>query len=179
MAMISQNKVEAILNAGPDTGSVEYRNAWATVAARLARTSEPSKRAEWIALQSRLDALGAPVQKSPMSRQDALGRAQEANEARSLGRCRASILRQIADAKYQRVMIADGKPWVFEAALQMIEDGTVSMHSCTHDYAERGPAAVEGRRKIRRLILAPHDPAYTRECPWVSRKKQAEAEARI
>lgn len=179
MVMMTQNSVEALLNSGPDRASKDYANAWSTVRARVARVSDAQKKAIWTTLLARLEGLGEPERRKPATQAEALLRATEANQARVVGRSRAAILRRIDEAQFKRVVVTDGKPWLFEAALQMIEDGAVSLHSFTHDFAERGPAAVEGRRKIRRLVLAPPDPERGRPCPWMSRKKQAEQEARI
>lgn len=179
MVMMTKNSVEALLSSGPDRSSTDYANAWSTVRARVGRVTDPEKKTAWIALQDRMAGLGEPLRRKTMSQAEALLQAQSANEARVLGRSRATILRKIDEARYKRALVTDQKPWLFEAALQMVEDGTVSVHQFGEDFAERGPAAVEGRRKIRRLILSPPDPEHSRECPWKSRKKQAEDEARI
>jgi len=179
MVMMTQNSVEALLNSGPDPASKEYANAWATVDARLGRTTNQEKRDAWLALQARMAGLGAPLRREPVTQAEALLRAGKAAESRALGRSRATILRRIDEARYKRALVTDQKPWLFEAALQMVEDGIVCLHQFGEDFAERGPDAVEGRRKIRRLILSPPDPEHSRECPWKSRRRQAEDEARI
>lgn len=173
MVMLTMGTVEAVLANDPKPDSVEYRNAWSTVAARMALTKDPFKTEILQAFKSKMDKIGPPQEPATMSREQALRAAQAANEARVVGRCKAQILARIASATFQRTSVSDRKPWLFEAALQLVEEGKVSIHSHREDFPERGFTPAGGPRKIKTLILCPHDPEYGRPSPWESRQKQA------
>lgn len=176
MVMVTMGAVEAILANDPKRDSVDYRNAWSTVNARLALTTDPVKSEYLLVLRDRMVAIGMPETPKTMSREESLLAAQKANEARVVGRCKAQILARIASATFQRTNVSDRKPWMFEAALQLIEEGKVSVHSVQEEFPERGFQPATGARKYKYLTLSPHDPEYGRPCPWLSRKKQAEEE---
>lgn len=173
MVMLTLGAVEAVLESQPSLDSVDYRNAWATVEARLARSTDPDKLTLLQDLHTRMIELGEPRKPQPLSREEALAQAQAANEARVVGRCKAQILRKIAAAQYRRTPVTDRKPWMFEAALQLLEDGEASLTQSSEDFPERGFQPASGSRKIKRLVLGPPDPEFSRPCPWMSRKKQA------
>jgi hypothetical protein len=174
--MLTLSTVEAVLDNDPDPASVNYRNAWSTVGARLACTTDPVKSDYLLSLQARMREIGEPRKAPTMSREDSIAAAQAANEARVVGRCKAQILGRIASATFQRTNVSDRKPWMFEAALQLIEEGKASVHSFREEFPERGFVPATGARKYKYLILSPYDPEYGRPCPWTSRKKQAEGE---
>lgn len=178
MVMLTLGTVETVLDNNPALDSVDYRNAWATVEARLVRTTDPDKRTHLQALHTRMVEMGEPVLPPAMSREQALAQAQAANEARVVGRCKAQIVGKIASATFQRTTVSDRKPWLFEAALQLIEDRQASMHSFREEFPERGFQPAAGVRKYKHLTLAPYDPWYTTACPWTSKRNQA-AEERI
>lgn len=179
MVMVTMGTVEAVLANDPRPDSVEYRNVWSTVAARLRLTNDPVKAEYLLSLQARMREIGEPRRPEAMSREASLQAAQAANEARVVGRCKAQILGRIAAATFQRTNVSDRKPWMFEAALQLVEESQASVHSHTEEFPERGFKPASGARKIRTLILSPYDPKYGRPSPWASRKKQAEEEGRI
>lgn len=179
MVMMTLGSVEALLNNNPKPDSADYRNAWATVEARLMLARDPGKVSALQALRGRMEAIGEPQKRAPLTREEVMVRARAAREVAVVTRCKSDITARIAAARWQRIAVTDRKPWLFEAALQMVEAGEVSVHSATENFPERGFAPAGGAVKIKRLELAPPDPEFSRPCPWVSRKKQAEEEASI
>jgi hypothetical protein len=174
--MLTMETVQAVLANDPKPESTNYRNAWATVAARLARTNDPVKADYLLSLQAKMREIGEPRLPATMSREQSIQAAQAANEARVVGRCKAQILGRIAAAQFQRTSVSDRKPWMFEAALQLIEENRASVHSHREEFPERGFQPATGARKVKTLILSPYDAQYGRPSPWTSRRKQAEEE---
>lgn len=174
MVMMTLGAVEALLGEEPRRDSVEYRNAWSTVEARLARTVDPEKRTLLQALYGRLVAIGEPEKPPPVSAEEALARARAVNEARAIGRGKAQIEARIEAAKFGRVMVADSKPFLFEAALQMIEDGEVSFQSSVTHEPTRGTTPEGGRTPVRRVWVGPKWSQSNYTCGWSSRRRQAE-----
>lgn len=174
MVMMSTQNIEAFLRREDiDRASVEYRNAWQTVAARIARTADVSKAAGLELLRRRLDEIGPPVKQGRLPASEAFARMVAANEARAVGRGKELIRGRVQMARFGVVCVSDMKPFLFEAALQMIEDGEFCVQHAETGQTRRGPKPAEPRPNARRVWVAPLDGRPTRSCPWQSRRAQA------
>lgn len=175
MVMMRVADIERLVEGGePDRSGVEYRNAWQTVEARIARTADPAKAASLELLRRRLDEIGPPLKRAPMPAEEAFAMMVAANEARAVGRGKARLKTMMANARFQVACVSDMKPFLFEAALQMIEDGEACVQHVEYGQPRRGPKPAVPRPDARWVWIAPADGRPSRNIEWQSRRRQAE-----
>lgn len=171
MVMIKIEQCREIAAGKPDVSSVEFRNAVKTMGNRLkiAKSIEKCDEAQEV-----LDALlahGAPVQPRRLSHEEISTIRRDASAKGLVARCKASLMRKLGDTRKGFMSVTDRKLSVFDAALEIIEDGQAL---CI--YQTEG---MEDGKMIRRVTIATKwasAPSWTREveCRWKSRRRQEE-----
>jgi hypothetical protein len=176
MVMIPGREIEAMLTTVPDRGSAAYRNAWATVQSRIKSASKPGTIERLRRLEVALRAIGEPLPAPPRIPQtEALARGREANKARAIGRCRAAILRRVETSRWGVASVSTEKPFMWEAALQMVEDGELAFQRF-RPIGGQGPQLADGREKGTRIWLMRPYMGRGTPCPFQSARSKAREE---
>jgi len=155
----------------PDPSSGEFRSAVAAVSAWLRNALDPAKRADLQNLHEALLAHGGPVKPRKPSREELSAIRREASARGLVARARGGLMRKLESSRSGFVSAAEKKPAVFDAALELIEDGEAH---CVH-YATESGSEGEHRKLVivsSRFVMPPN--ALARECPWKSKRRQAE-----
>jgi hypothetical protein len=179
MALIPIARCKEIAEGTPDRWSEEFRHAVGTVAARLKMSMDSRHTETLLALQAKLLANGGPLTAPKLSKAELSAIRREASAKALVARSKAALGRRLHNTRCGIISLNDLKPAVFDAALEMIEDGQALCLQATTEVVYRGPIPKGGRRAKRWLVLAALDArieAYqgVRECPWQSARKRAE-----
>lgn len=179
MGMIPIARCKELANGTPDRGSDEFRHAVGTVSALLKMSKDEGRSASLRALQAKLLANGGPLTAPKRSKAELSMIRREASAKALVARSKAALNRRLHDTKSGIISLTDIKPAVFNAALEMIEDGEALCLMTTTQGVYRGPIPKEGRKPKRWLVLAALDArleAYhgPKTCPWKSARKQEE-----
>lgn len=179
MAMMQLSACEELANNPIDRGSSQFRNALGTVSALLKMCKDPGREQRLLDLQARLLSQGEPLGKPRLSPAEISAIRREASAKALVARSKAALGRRLHKTQSGIISLTDIKPAVFDAALEMIEDGQAHCLQATTEGVYRGPIPKGGRRAKRWLVMAALDArieAYhgVRECPWKSARKQAE-----
>lgn len=179
MGMIPIARCRELAAGTPDRGSPEFRNAVGTVSALLKMPRNEGRREALLALQAQLLANGGPLAAPKLSGAELSAIRREASAKALVARSKAALARRLQNTRCGIISLNDLKPAVFDAALEMIEDGQALCLQATTEGVYRGPIPKGGRRAKRWLVMAALDArieAYqgVRECPWKSARKQAE-----
>lgn len=175
MTMLTLSRCRQVAGGAPNVASAEFRSAVATVAARLRITFDPGKREGLEKLQAALLAHGEPVEPRKPSREELSAIRRDASAKGLVARSKASLTRKLISVNSGLVSVSDRKPAVFDAALEMIEDGQAW---CVHQVTET-VKLDSGDQVARRVTLAATFrplPSYSmiRDCEWKSRRRQEE-----
>jgi hypothetical protein len=182
MAMLKLSVCEEVASKPLDRGSAEFRNAVGTVSALLKLCKDEQREGQLLDLQKRLLAEGGPLGKPRLSPAEISAIRREASAKALVARSKAALGRRLFNTQSGIISLTDIKPAVFDAALEMVEDGQAHCLQATTEGIYRGPIPKEGRRAKRWLVLAALDArieAYQgiRECPWKSARRQAEEDS--
>lgn len=179
MVMIKLERAREIAEGEPDLSSVDFRNAVATARARSRVSASHSSALEAQEILALLLAHGEPTAPPKRSPEEISQIRREAGHGARRATCKAALRRKLAERKGGFASVTDRKPAVFDAALEMIEDGEVSCIFQTVQTVYQGPISEGGRVPVRTITVALPDArmpcdAKPRECQWKSRRRQAE-----
>lgn len=181
MVMINMARAREIAEGQPDVSSLEFRNAVATARARSKACKTARLLDEARDVLRLLLAHGEPQQPPKMTAEELSQVRREAGHGARRATCKNALRRRLADARSGYLSVTDRKPAVFDAALEMIEDGEVT---CVYQYVQTvyaGPISEGGRVPVRRVTIALPDArlpmdAQARQCQWKSIREQRRLE---
>lgn len=189
MVMMTVPRCIEVARGEPDVTSTAFRNAVSTMRARIKASHDPGLIAEAEAILASLLAHGEPQMPAKRSPEEiAEVRRAAGHEARRAS-CKAALRRKLQAAPQGFVSVTDRKPAVFDAALEMIEDGEVSCVYQTVQDVYSGPLTDGARRPVRRISVAmPWARLRGKEvgadvkldatqCQWMSARRQKQEEA--
>jgi len=169
MTMLTIEHCRRVAAGTPDTSSGEFRSAVAAVAAWMKNAVDPCARMNLADLHSALLAHGEPVKPRKPTREELSAIRREASARGLVARAKSSLRKRVPASRSGIVNLSDKKPAVFDAALEMIEDGEIH---CTHFATSAGS---DGEVRSMSVTWAGYImPAWAtiRECPWKSRRQQ-------
>jgi hypothetical protein len=179
MAMISLNKCKEIAAGKPDISSAQFRNAVGTMRAMWTRARSQERLDDCIETLNALLAHGEPVQRRKLSKAELSAIRREASAKALVARSRAALAKRLQRNRKGMTTVTDRHPAIFDAALEMIEDGELRCFGAMVENVYPGPEPEGGRPPVRHLTVAAADAnvpswAFPRDLDWKSSRKQEE-----
>jgi len=191
MVMMTVPRCIEVASGAPDVTSPEFRNAVSTMRARIKASKCLGMVAEAEGILASLLAHGEPRMPAKRSREELSEiRSKAGADARREG-CKNTLRKRLHNSPQGFFSLTDRKPAVFDAALEMIEDGEATCVYQTEDVVYSGPISEGGRRPVRRVTIArtwaslrgkevsQGVPLEGRPCLWRSERRQKAEEGRI